>query len=171
MESFDRYENGELFSKDSIHFADSLQYTTPKGKVVYGGGGIMPDVYVPLVDDSTEYYFNRIVNLGILYQYAFDYCDRHRTELERYKDVDAFAQQFKVTDNMFNELIRQADAKGVKGNDKEKQVARKQTNILLKAYIARNLFDEEGFYPVYRPMDDMLQKALEVLDAEKKSEK
>lgn len=171
MESFDRYENGELFSKDSIHFADSLQYTTPKGKVVYGGGGIMPDVYVPLVDDSTEYYFNRIVNLGILYQYAFDYCDRHRTELERYKDVDAFAQQFKVTDNMFNELIRQADAKGVKGNDKEKQVARKQTNILLKAYIARNLFDEEGFYPVYRPMDDVLQKALEVLDAEKKSEK
>lgn len=165
MESYDRYENGELFSADSIHFADSLRYTTPKGKTVYGGGGIMPDVYVPLVDDSTEYYFNRITNLGILYQYAFDYCDRHRQELARYRDVDAFAKGFNVTDQMFNELIAQAEKKGVKGNEKEKQVARKEANILLKAYIARNLFDEAGFYPIYQPMDDMLQKSLEVLSS------
>ena len=119
FESYERYENGELFSADSIHFADSLKYYTPQGKVVYGGGGIMPDVYVPLVNDSTEYYFNRITNTGVLYQYAFDYCDR--------------------------------------------QVARREADILLKAYIARDLFDEEGFYPIYRAMDDVLQKALEVL--------
>ncbi len=164
LESYDRYENGELFSADSIHLNDTLKYYTPKGKVVYGGGGIIPDVYVPLVDDSTEYYFNRIVNLGILYQYAFDYCDSHRQDLARYKTVTEFDQSFHVTDAMFNELVSRAEKKNIKGNTLEKQVARRETNILLKAYIARDLFEEEGFYPIYRPMDDMLQKAIEALN-------
>ena len=163
FEAFERYENGELFHPDSIHFADSLKFTTPKGKTVYGGGGIMPDIYVPLVDDSTEYYFNRIANLGLLYQYAFDYTDKHRTQLQRYKTVKTFDQSFAVTDVMFNELVKLADEKGIKGTDEQKQVARKEANILLKAYIARNLFDDEGFYPIYAPMDEVLQKAIETL--------
>ncbi|MBR6848566.1 MAG: S41 family peptidase [Bacteroidales bacterium] len=163
FESYERYENGELFSADSIHFADSLKYYTPQGKVVYGGGGIMPDVYVPLVNDSTEYYFNRITNTGVLYQYAFDYCDSHRQELAKYKTVADFDKSFHVTDAMFAELVKRAEAKGLKGNEQEKQVARREADILLKAYIARDLFDEEGFYPIYRAMDDVLQKALEVL--------
>ena len=124
---------------------------------------IMPDVYVPLVDDSTVYYFNKITNLGILYQYAFDYCDSHRQELAKYKTVADFDKSFRVTDAMFNELVKKAESKGLKGNKQEKQVARKEADILLKAYIARDLFDEEGFYPIYRTMDDVLQKALEVL--------
>ena len=162
-ESYERYTNGELFSQDSIHFADTLKYTTPKGKIVYGGGGIMPDIYVPLVDDSTEYYFNRIVNLGLLYQYAFDYTDRHRQELGRYKTVEAFSKSFTVTDAMFNELVKQAEDKGIKGSDTQKQAARREANTLLKAYIARNLFDDEGFYPIYAPMDEILQRAIEEL--------
>jgi carboxyl-terminal processing protease len=164
FESYERYENGELFSADSIHFADSLKYYTPQGKVVYGGGGIMPDVYVPLVNDSTEYYFNRITNTGVLYQYAFDYCDSHRQELAKYKTVADFDKLFHVTDAMFAELVKRAEAKGLKGNEQEKQVARREADILLKAYIARDVFDEEGFYPIYRAMDDVLQKALEVLE-------
>ena len=164
LESYERYENGELFSEDSIHFADSLKYTTPKGKTVYGGGGIMPDVYVPLIDDSTEYYFNRIANLGLLYQYAFEYTDDHRKDLSRYETVEAFNKGFLVTDAMFAELVKLADEKGIKGNEEEKKVARREADILLKAYIARNLFDDEGFYPIYAPMDDVLQKALEVLE-------
>ena len=74
-----------------------------------------------------------------------------------------FDKSFRVTDAMFNELVARAEKKGLKGNATEKQVARRDADILLKAYIARDLFDEEGFYPIYRPMDDMLQKALEVL--------
>ena len=163
LESYERYANGELFSEDSIHFADSLKYTTPKGKTVYGGGGIMPDIYVPLVNDSTEYYFNRIANLGILYQYAFNYTDRHRSELQRYKTVEAFDKSFSVSESMFNELVKQAEEKGIKGTDEQKQVARRESNILLKAYIARNLFDDEGFYPIYAPMDEILQRAIEEL--------
>ena len=163
LESYERYQNGELFHPDSIHFADSLKYTTPKGKTVYGGGGIMPDIYVPLVDDSTEYFFNRIVNTGLLYQYAFDYTDRHRQQLQRYKSVDAFDKQFTVSEAMFTELLKLAEEKGVKGTEEQKQVARCQSDILLKAYIARDLFDDEGFYPIYAPMDEVLQRALEEL--------
>lgn len=162
-ESYDRWVSGEMYSADSIHFADSLKYTTPKGKTVYGGGGIMPDIYVPLVNDSTEYFFNRIVNLGILYEYAFNYSDTHRKELQQYKTVEQFKQSFHITDAMFNELIQLAEKKGIKGNDEEKQVARRESNILMKAYIGRDLFDDEGFYPIYQEMDEILQKALEVL--------
>jgi len=160
LESYERYENGELFHPDSIHFADSLKYTTPKGKTVYGGGGIMPDVYVPLVDDSTEYYFNRIANTGLLYQYAFEYTDKHRSQLQRYKTVEAFDKQFAVSDAMFSELVKKAEEKGIKGTEEQKKVARREANTLLKAYIARNLFDDEGFYPIYAPMDEILQRAL-----------
>ena len=163
LESLERYENGELFSEDSIHFADSLKYTTPKGKTVYGGGGIMPDIYVPLVNDSTEYYFNRIVNKGLLYQYAFEYTDKHRRQLQQYKTVKSFDQSFVVSDAMFDELVKLADEKGIKGTEKQRQVARREANTLLKAYIARNLFDDEGFYPIYAPMDEVLQRALEEL--------
>lgn len=162
-ESYDRWESGEMFSADSIHFSDSLKYTTPKGKTVYGGGGIMPDIYVPLVNDSTEYFFNRIVNLGILYEYAFDYSDTHRQALNKYKTVDQFKQSFHISDTMFNELIQLAEEKGIKGNEEEKKVARRESNILMKAYIGRNLFDDEGFYPIYEEMDEMLQTALETL--------
>ena len=160
LESYERYENGELFNEDSIHFADSLKYTTPKGKTVYGGGGIMPDIYVPLVNDSTEYYFNRIVNTGLLYQYAFEYTDRHRQQLQGYKTVEAFDKSFRVTDAMFDGMVRLADEKGIVGTEEQRQVARREADILLKAYIARNLFDDEGFYPIYAPMDEILQRAL-----------
>lgn len=166
LESYERYENGELFHPDSIHFADSLKYTTPKGKTVYGGGGIMPDIYVPLVDDSTEYYFNRIVNKGLLFQYAFDFTDKHRQQLQRYKSVEAFNQSFTVSDAMFEALVKLAEEKGIKGTDEQKQVAHCQTDILLKAYIARDLFDDEGFYPIYAPMDEVLQRALKELRGE-----
>jgi carboxyl-terminal processing protease len=163
LESLERYENGELFSEDSIHFADTLKYTTPKGKTVYGGGGIMPDIYVPLVNDSTEYYFNRVVNKGLLYQYAFEYTDKHRRQLQQYKTVKSFDQSFVVSDAMFDELVKLADEKGITGTEEQRQVARREANTLLKAYIARNLFDDEGFYPIYAPMDEVLQRALEEL--------
>ena len=163
LEAYERYETGEVFHPDSIHFADSLKYTTPKGKTVYGGGGIMPDIYVPLVDDSTEYFFNRIVNKGLLYQYAFEYTDKHRQALQRYKTVEAFAKSFEVTDAMFDALVQQAEEKGIKGSEEQKQVARREADILLKAYIARDLFDDEGFYPIYAPMDEVLQRAIEEL--------
>ncbi|MBE6335362.1 MAG: S41 family peptidase [Lentimicrobiaceae bacterium] len=163
LEEYGRYESGEMFSIDSIHFADSLKYVTPGGKIVYGGGGIMPDVYVPLKNDSTHYYFNLMVNSSILFQYAFDYSDIHRKEIMEYGDVKNFDKNFHFTDEMFNELVIRAEQKKIKGNKKETEVARELSEALFKAYVARNIFGDEAFYVIYEPMDDILQKAIELL--------
>jgi len=163
-ETIERYTNGEVMHPDSIHFADSLKYTTPGGKTVYGGGGIMPDVYVAIEADSSLVYYNRLANSGLLFQFAFDYADRHRPELTAYGSAEKFRQSFSLTDAMYKELQAYAEDKGVKGTAKEKQQARHKTAVLFKAYVARNIFDEEGFYPIYQEIDDVLQKALLILN-------
>ncbi|MBO4574554.1 MAG: S41 family peptidase [Bacteroidales bacterium] len=163
-ESYDRYTTGEMFSADSIHFADSLKYTTPGGKVVYGGGGIMPDVYVPLPQDSTRYFFNMIVNASIVFQYAFDYADAHREQLLKYGDEINFDKQFAFTDMMWNEILAEAKKKQITGTSEQKAVAKTLTAQLCKAYIARDIFGDEAFYKLYEPLDEMLKEALRHFD-------
>lgn len=164
LEEYSRYATGEMFSIDSIHFADSLKYVTPGGKTVYGGGGIMPDVYVPLKNDTTHYFFNKMANNSILFQYAFDYSDMHRNEILKYGDVMTFSEKFVFTDAMFDELMRRTEEKKIIGAREEKLKARELSEPLFKAYVARNVFGDEAFYPLYEPMDEILQKAIEVLE-------
>lgn len=159
LEAYDRYESGEMFNADSIHFADSLKYITPGGKTVYGGGGIMPDVYVPLKNDSTEYFFNKIVNASIVFQYAFDYSDAHRDEIMKYGDERNFDKNFKFTNAMWNDILKEAKKKKITGTDEQKEVAKRMTGQLFKAYVARNIFGDEAFYPIYEPMDEVLNVA------------
>ena len=159
-EAYDRYTSGEMFSADSIHFADSLKYVTPGGKTVYGGGGIMPDIYVPLKQDSTEYFFNKIVNASIVFQYAFDYSDAHRDEIMKYGDEKSFDKKFKFTDAMWNEILKEAKKKKITGTNEQKEVAKPMTAQLFKAYVARNIFGDEAFYPLYEPLDEMLKECL-----------
>lgn len=163
LEEYSRYATGEMFSIDSIHFADSLKYVTPGGKIVYGGGGIMPDIYVPLKNDTTHYFFNKMANNSILFQYAFDYSDIHRNEIIKYGDVETFSKKFVFTDAMFDELMRRTEEKKIKGTEDDKAKARELSEPLFKAYVARNVFGDEAFYPLYEPMDEILQKALEEL--------
>ena len=163
LEEYARYETGEMFNIDSIHFADSMKYVTPGGRTVYGGGGIMPDVYVPLENDSSRYFFNKMANAGILFQYAFDYSDTHRNEIMKYEDVKTFEKNFVFTDAMFKELMKRTDEKKIKGTDADKLKARELAEPLFKAYVARNVFGDEAFYPIYEPMDEILKKAIEVL--------
>lgn len=159
-EAFDRYTSGEMFSADSIHFADSLRYTTPGGKIVYGGGGIMPDIYVPLKNDSTEYFFNQIVNANIVYQYAFEYADKHRDMLLSYRNERRFNREFTFTDKMFNDIVERAKKAKITGTDEQMEVARVKTEIIFKAYVARDIFGDEALYPLYEPLDDVLQEAI-----------
>ncbi|MBR4137720.1 MAG: S41 family peptidase [Bacteroidales bacterium] len=159
-EAYDRYNSGEMFSADSIHFADSLRYITPGGKTVYGGGGIMPDIYVPLKQDSTEYFFNKIVNASIVFQYAFDYSDTHRDELLKYGDEKNLDKKFRFTDTMWNEILKEAKKKKITGTEEQKEVAKTMTAQLVKAYIARDVFGDEAFYPIYEPLDEVLKEAL-----------
>ena len=159
-EAYDRYESGEMFSADSIHFADSLKYVTPGGKTVYGGGGIMPDVYVPLKQDSTEYFFNKIVNASVVFQYAFDYSDAHRDEILKYGDERTFEKSFQFTDRIWNDILNEAKNKKITGTEEQKAVAKAKTKQLFKAYVARNIFGDEAFYPLYEPLDEMLKECL-----------
>lgn len=164
LEEYSRYATGEMFSVDSIHFADSLKYVTPGGKIVYGGGGIMPDIYVPLKNDTTHYFFNKMANNSILFQYAFDYSDTYRNDIMKYGNVETFSKKFVFTDSMFNELMQRTEEKKIKGTEEDKAKARELSEPLFKAYIARNVFGDEAFYPLYEPMDEILQKAIEVLE-------
>ena len=164
LEEYSRYATGEMFSIDSIHFADSLKYVTAGGKIVYGGGGIMPDVYVPLENDSTHYFFNKMANNSILFQYAFDYSDMYRNEILKYGDVATFSKEFVLTDAMFDELMRRTEEQKIQGTEDEKAKARELSEPLFKAYVARNVFGDEAFYPLYEPLDEILQEAIDVLE-------
>lgn len=164
LEEYERYTTGELFSADSIHFADSLKYVTPGGKIVYGGGGIMPDVYVPLNNDSTEYFFNQMANAGIVFQSAFQYADSHRAQIEKFGNVEKFNKEFRFTDAMFESMVAEAAKKDITCNRQSKAVARKLSEITFKAYVAQNVFGDESFYQIHRDIDDVLQTAIETLN-------
>lgn len=158
-----RFLDGEVFHADSIHFDDSLKYYTPGGKVVYGGGGIMPDIYVPLKSGEQYSYFNKLINKGVLYDFAFEYTDANRQKLGQYKDARSFIQRFTVTQDLFNDLIRFASDQGIEYDREGIEFNRRSIQIMLKAYIGRNLFDNEGFYPVFHQWDDIFQEAVKFL--------
>lgn len=166
LEEYSRYTTGEMFNIDSIHFADSLKYITPNGRIVYGGGGIMPDIYVPLENDSSHYFFNKMANSGILFQYAFDYADANRKKILSYGDVNNFDKKFVFTDAMFDELMRRTEEKKITGNKADKDKARELSEPLFKAYVARDVFGDEAFYVLYEPIDEILQEAISKLKAE-----
>jgi carboxyl-terminal processing protease len=157
-ELMDRYENGEFTKPDSSKLADTVKYTTPKGRILYGGGGIMPDVFIPL--DTTGYtpWFNTVRNKGTLYSFAFLYSDNNRQALEQYSDWKSL-DQYLDKQNLLNEFISYSSAKGIKPVTSEIQAAKQLALTEMKAYIARNIIDNEGFYPILGKTDRTLQKA------------
>jgi len=165
-ESYYRYMNGEMENADSIQFNDSLKYITPEGKIVFGGGGIMPDVFVPIEKDSNLAYYNSIVNKGLIFRFAFEYTDVHREELKKFNLFKDFDQSFKLEPEIFNDFLKFTIEKGIKSNPEGLTYSKHKISVLLKAYFARNLFDDKAFYPIYLPVDPTYSKAMEVLTAE-----
>lgn len=162
-EPYDRLLSGELAHADSVHFADTVKFVTPGGKIVYGGGGIMPDVFVPLTPDSSLFYYNKLANSGIIFQFAFEYADTHRVELGKYKSANEFIEKFNVSPQTFDNLLKLATEKGVTGDKKGIKGSSNHIKVLLKAYIARNVFEDEGFFPIYQQIDPILLKAIDFL--------
>jgi len=162
-EFHDRFLNGEVLHADSIHFDDSLKYVTPGGKVVYGGGGIMPDIFVPIESGDHMAYYNRLINRGIVYDFAFEYTDTHREELSRFKTVNEYDQGFTLDNDLFEDFLAFAEENGVKRDDAG--IAARKTDIqnLLKALIGRNILDDEGFYPIYHRIDKTFKEAVKQL--------
>ena len=169
-EFHNRFVNGEVLHADSIHFSDSLRYVTPGGKVVYGGGGIMPDIFVPVETGENLAYYNRLINKGVIYDFAFDYTDTHRQALQRYADAKAFDQGFRIDEQLMLEFIDYADAHGVK-RDAEGIAANRETiRTLLKALIARNVLDDAGFYPIYHRIDNTFQQAVKQMKTDRRKQ-
>lgn len=158
-----RMMNRELENPDSIKFPDSLRFTTPKGKVVYGGGGIMPDVYIAVENDSLLHYYNRCINKGLVYEFAFNYTDRNRSQLVRYKNVDQYDRDFTITEAMYRDFVKYAESQGVKREGRELAKSDHYIKTMLKAYIGRNILDNEGFFPILNTIDPGFNKAVEYL--------
>ena len=162
MDLLDRYESGEFFSADSVHFADSTVYYTKEGRKVMGGGGIMPDIFVGR--DTTLYtpYFNIVSNRAYTYQFAYKYTDRHRKELSQYKDWQSL-EKYLLRANWLDEFVAFAKAKGVE--PKPEQLAKSKPLLvrLVNAYIVRNILNDEGFFPLFERDDDVTIKAVEEL--------
>jgi carboxyl-terminal processing protease len=160
----DRWEHGELFSADSIHFADTTTYRTKGGRVVRGGGGIMPDVFVGRDTTLNTPWYNRCVNLAYTYQFAYQYTDKHRKELSRFKDWKSL-EQYLLKQNLIREFASFAKEKGVEPNEAEIQKSRPLMTRLLNAYIVRNILGDEGFFPLFERDDEITKKAIEVINA------
>lgn len=158
-----RYEGGEMDYADSIKLDKTLQYKTKKGRTVYGGGGIMPDFFVPLDRDSNAMAFNEIYNSGLLIDFTFNYANNHKVELERkYPTANVFVSQMVVSDAVVSEFLRFYQSKG-NTVPKMNAVSQKELKMWLKAMIGRNLYKEEGFYPVINSTDKTILKALQVI--------
>ena len=161
-ELMERFEHGEQFSADSIHFSDTTVYRTRKGRIVHGGGGIMPDVFVGRDTTLNTPWYNKCVNLAYTYQFAFQYTDKHRQELSAFKDWQALEKHLN-NQNILREFVAFAAEKDVAPD--EEQIAKSKPLItrLLNAYIVRNILGDEGFFPLYERDDDITKKAVEVL--------
>lgn len=171
MDIINRYVNNELFSADSIHFADSLKFTTPGGRTVYGGGGIMPDIFIPIDTLGMTKYYNDVWNSNVLYRYTLDFTDRHRADIDAVKNL-AQLDSLLSAHNLINDFTRYAERNGIRTNRAELATSRKLIEAQIRAYIGRNALDNEsGFYYNIYPIDDAMQRAVVELREELKRNK
>ncbi len=154
-----RYKHGEFLDKDSIIFNDSLKYTTPGGRVVYGGGGIMPDIFVPLDTSGVTDYLIALRNRGLIYRYALEYADSHRDKLSGIATLDGMLEYLDKKGTL-KDFINYATKKEVVFNRSEYNISKEIIQTQLYAYIIRNIKDNDGFYPVIEKIDNTLQMAI-----------
>ena len=164
-DSYDRYNNGELLSADSIDFPDSLEYITAGGKVVYGGGGIMPDVFVPIDTLGGSHYLGNLNYQGIFFQFGFQYVDVNRETLTLKYTAENFTENFKVDYRLMTELFDFAKSKEIEYDAGGAKISEGLIKRNLKATIARNLFREKVSYQVMNSDDKVVKTALENLKA------
>jgi carboxyl-terminal processing protease len=157
-----RFTHGELLHADSIHFPDSLKFKTPGGKIVYGGGGIMPDIFVPLDTAGGSRYITDLFNADAIALWSLDYTHAHSAELQRYS-ISTFGESFSIKNEMISDLVQAGEKNKVK---KDAAGLSRSQNLLkryMKASIARNLWGDEGYYQVWNSEDPVIKAALIVL--------
>lgn len=165
MDLYKRYKHGELVNADSIKFPDSLKYSTKGGRVVYGGGGIMPDVFIPWDSSGISPYYSELIRKGLVNQFVTQYMEDHRNELKSaYADLKTFSDKFQPDDAFLDQFVNYADKEGVKKNEEGFNTSRKYISLVLKGLIARSLFESNSYYEIVSPLDKELQKAVELIN-------
>ncbi len=163
MEIFDRYMHNEFFSADSIHFDESLKFTTPGGRTVYGGGGIMPDIFIPMDTVGITRYYTKVWDSNTLYRYTIRYADKHREALDKVSTLEELDSLLSA-DDLLSDFVRYAEQQGIATNRHELNISRDIILAQLRAYIGRNaLGDDSGFYYNIYPIDKVMRRAVEEL--------
>ncbi len=152
--------HGEFQQADSIQFSDSLKYTTSAGRTVYGGGGIMPDLFVPADTLGFSNYYSKITQKGLVYQFALDFADSNRKTLSKLTTISEFEKYFKNA-GLLQQFVDFAAQKGVKASNEDLKTSSKIIDHQVKAYVARNILGEEGFYPIIKNIDNVLLQAID----------
>jgi carboxyl-terminal processing protease len=161
----ERLNAGELFSADSITFADSLKYKTLlNGRTVFGGGGIMPDIFIPMDTSSNYRYYNRLRRNQIVYNFVLDYVDKNRRELESsYPRFEKYEKNFEVTQAMVDTIVAKGEKEGIEKDEESLAFTLDNMKREIKALIARDLYSRDDFYKILYSDDDAIKKALEVI--------
>jgi carboxyl-terminal processing protease len=158
-----RYIHGELTEIDSIKFDDSLKYVTPGGNIVYGGGGIMPDVFVPIDTTGVTDYLIGVRNRGLIYRFALSYADKYRETFEKMNTSEEIVKYLDKK-KVFNSFISFAAENDVPVSRRQINESKEILKAQLYAYIARNVLDNQGFYPIIEKIDNTLQEAVKILE-------
>lgn len=166
-----RYEAGEFSSADSIHLPDSLRFETLHNhRPVYGGGGIMPDLFVPIDTTAFTPYYRNLVAKGVLNRFCITYVDRNRSQLNReYPDVDAFIAKFSVDSAMIDDIVKLGVADSVKLDSAQLERSRPMIETIVKGIIARDLFDTSAYFRVVNPqLSPVYREALGLINDERR---
>ena len=158
-----RFEHGEYFSADSIKFIDTLRYETRKGRVVYGGGGIMPDFFVPYDTSQNSVYMNKLFLNNIVNEYTLDFAEDNRKKLEK-MGFEKYYKNFEVTDQMLQQVVELGKQQNVKFDQKGYQHSKELLRTHVKALIARSVWNNKGYYPIYNQTNEVFQQALQLFD-------
>jgi len=163
-----RLKSGELFGSDTMNFPDSLVYYTKNHRKVYGGGGVVPEIFVPIDTSLNSSYYQGIRGKGILNSFCLEYVDKNRASLKKqYPTEDAFVNNFHVDDNMLEEMYKMGDKDSVKRNTVEMERSKPLFLNQIKSLLARDMFDNVAFWRVANEMNDSYKKAVEVMHSNK----
>ena len=169
---YNRLVHGEFSQKDSIVFDENLKYQTVGGRTVYGGGGIMPDVFIPV--DTSRYtdYHRSVVAAGLVNRIAMNYLDRHRAELnKKYPKFAQYKQNFNVTDDIMQELVTLAKDDKIEFNEEQYNRSKPLIMLQIKALIARDLYDMAEYFQVINDDNESFQEALRLINDEQRYKK
>jgi len=160
-DELNRFEQGEYFSADSIKFNDSLKYQTKKGRTVYGGGGIMPDYFVPLDTTMNSAYVNKLFSSDTSREYLLDYVSKNKGNFTKIS-VEDYYKNFKVSDAMLNDLVAFGKKNKVEFDAKDFAKSKEYLRILIKAHLGRQLYDDSAFYKVINDINEVYQHAIKL---------